>query len=112
MDFVLTANRRNAMPAYVISQLEARDPSALARYRELAAASIARHGGRYLVRGGRIEVAEGVLPAQVSLVIVEFPDMATLRAWYSSPDYGEALAVRKDALDRTLLFVEGCAQPE
>ena len=99
------------MPAYVISQLEVRDPSAMTRYRQLAAASIARHGGRYLVRGGPIEVAEGVLPEQVSLVIVEFPDMATLRAWYSSPDYGEALAVRKDALERTLLFLEGYLPP-
>ena len=40
------------MAAYVISDVATVDPRALARYRELAATSITRHGGRYLVRGG------------------------------------------------------------
>jgi uncharacterized protein (DUF1330 family) len=44
------------MAAYVISEVEARDPMAMERYRALAAPSIAQYGGRYLVRrveGGR-----------------------------------------------------------
>ncbi|HEX3195224.1 MAG TPA: DUF1330 domain-containing protein, partial [Streptosporangiaceae bacterium] len=52
-------------------------------------------------------VAEGTWPASARIVIVEFPSMERLRAWYASADYAEALAVRQTALDRRLLFVDG-----
>lgn len=94
------------MPAYVISEVEVRDPAAMAAYRELAARSIAAHGGRYLVRGGAAELVEGGPPAR-NLIIVEFPSMAAARDWYASADYAEALKLRRTALERRLLFVEG-----
>ena len=40
------------MAAYVISEVEMLDETQGRRYRELAAGSVARHGGRYLVREG------------------------------------------------------------
>ena len=95
------------MAAYVISEVEMLDETQGRRYRELAAASIARHGGRYLARGATPVVAEGNWPANTRIVIVEFPSMDRLRAWYVSADYAEALAVRQTALDRRLLFVDG-----
>jgi uncharacterized protein (DUF1330 family) len=94
------------MAAYVISEVEARHTADLATYRELAAQSIARYGGRYLVRGGAAELAEGEPPPKI-IVIVEFPTMARLREWYASPEYAEALKVRRTALERRLIFVEG-----
>ena len=63
------------MPAYVISEVEIRDPVAMEDYRRLAAASIAQYGGRYLVRGGAAEAVEGGRPPK-GLIIVEFPSMA------------------------------------
>ena len=95
------------MAAYVISVVEMLDETPGRRYRELAAGSIARHGGRYLVRGAAPVVAEGDWPATCRIVIVEFPTMERLQAWYASADYAEALAVRQTALDRRLLFVDG-----
>jgi uncharacterized protein (DUF1330 family) len=94
------------MSAYVISELEVRDPVAIETYRTIAAKSIARYGGRYLVRGGAAGVAEGG-PAVKNIVVVEFPSMERLREWYASPEYAEALKVRRTALDRRLIFVEG-----
>ena len=70
-----------AMPAYVISEIEIPDESQGQRYRDLAAASIACHGGRYLVRGAQPEVPEGRGPAAQRLVVVEFPTMDRLRSW-------------------------------
>src|SRR4051794_32080818 len=70
------------MAAYVISEVEPRDAALMARYRPLAAESIARHGGRYIVRGGAADLVEGGPPVK-TLVIVEFPDMARARAWYA-----------------------------
>jgi len=94
------------MSAYVISELEVRDPVAIETYRTIAAKSIAQYGGRYLVRGGAAEVAEGGPPVKI-IVVVEFPSMELLREWYAPPEYAEALKVRRTALDRRLIFVEG-----
>ncbi|MDD1526056.1 DUF1330 domain-containing protein [Bradyrhizobium sp. WBOS7] len=94
------------MTAYVVSEVEMRDAGGFEAYRTLAAKTIALYGGRYLVRGGKAELAEGNLPAK-AIVIVEFPSMARLKEWYASPEYAEALKLRQTALERRLLFVEG-----
>lgn len=97
------------MPAYLISDVTARDPEAFRIYRERAAASIAQHGGRYLVRGGPVEPLEGDW-APRTIIIVEFPDLERARAWYRSPDYASALALRDAALSRNLILVDGIGE--
>jgi uncharacterized protein (DUF1330 family) len=93
-----------------IGHVEPLDGASLARYRTLAAASIARYGGRYIVRGGAIDAVEGGW-APKHIVIVEFPTMERAREWYRSTEYAEALKWRARALTRRLIFVEGVAQP-
>jgi uncharacterized protein (DUF1330 family) len=95
-----------AMPAYVISDVTLRDPDAVEIYRTRAAASIAQYGGRYLARGGDIEVLEGSWHPR-AIVIVEFPDVERARAWYRSPEYALGLEVRDLALSRNLILVDG-----
>jgi uncharacterized protein (DUF1330 family) len=93
--------------AYVISEVEILDEARGQRYQELAAASIARYGGRYLVRGAQPQVPEGEWSSEERVIVVEFPDMKRLREWYASPEYAEAMEVADTALARRLLFVEG-----
>lgn len=93
------------MTAYVISRVTMNPGPALEAYRRLAAASIARHGGRYLARGGAMTVLEGEWRA--AAIVVEFPSMEAVHAWYASPDYAEALAHRDEALDRDMIVIEG-----
>ncbi len=82
------------MTAYVISEIEMLDRALFDKYRSLAEVTIAKHSGRYLVRGGAIEpLAGGWLPKHV--VIVEFPTMEKAREWYNSREYAEALEVRR-----------------
>jgi uncharacterized protein (DUF1330 family) len=90
----------------VISEVDILDHEAIDTYRRLAAASIGRYGGRYLVRGGSSELVEGQ-PSPKNLIIVEFPTMEIAKEWYRSPEYAEALKVRERALDRRLVFVQG-----
>jgi len=91
--------------AYIISQVETKPGPALDEYRRLAAASIARHGGTYLVRGGALEVLEGQWAG--GAVVVAFPSAEAARRWYASDDYAEALKCRDDALSRNFVLVEG-----
>jgi uncharacterized protein (DUF1330 family) len=97
------------MSAYVISEVTVLDEEKADDYRELAAASIDKHGGRYLSRGQRPDAVEGEWAEQARLIVVEFPDMDAARRWYDSPEYAEALALRETALERRLLFLDGVA---
>jgi uncharacterized protein (DUF1330 family) len=101
------------MPAYVISDIQPLDPDAIRAYRDLAQATIAKYGGRYIVRGGAIDRIEGDRVEgdwnPTMLVIVEFASMDRARECYHSPEYAEARKLRQTALQRNLIFVEGVA---
>jgi uncharacterized protein (DUF1330 family) len=94
------------MPAYLIADIDVNDPEGYARYRDLTTPIVARHGGRYLVRGGEHEVVEGDWRPN-RLVVIEFDDMDAARAFWSSDDYRAAAEVRRSASVGSLVLVEG-----
>jgi uncharacterized protein (DUF1330 family) len=96
----------NVMPAYVIADVKVTDPTGYEPYRPLAAASIARFGGRFLVRGGRANLFEGT-PAPERIVVIEFPDAETARRWYHSEEYQRALEIRQANSTARVMLVEG-----
>jgi uncharacterized protein (DUF1330 family) len=94
------------MSAYLFANVEVTDPVEYERYRQQVPATIAAHGGRYLVRGGATEMLEGDgVPSRV--VILEFPDMASLKGWYHSPEYQKLLAIRARSTRSTVTAIEG-----
>ena len=94
------------MPAYVIADVKVTNPAGYEPYRPLAAASIARFGGRFVVRGGTADLLEGS-PAPERIVVIEFPDADTARRWYQSAEYQEALKIRQANSTARLILVEG-----
>ena len=94
------------MPAYLISDVTVRNAQAFEAYRNAAASSITKYDGRYLARGGAIEVLEGDWTPRV-VILVEFPSTSRARDWYSSPEYQAALKYRADALSRNLILIDG-----
>lgn len=96
------------MAAYVISEVEVLDEDHMWEYRDLAAASIAEYGGKYLARGADAVVVEGAVTNR-KVVIVEFSSMQQAKQWYTSASYARALKVRNKALDRRLIFVDGAS---
>jgi uncharacterized protein (DUF1330 family) len=94
------------MPAYVVVDIEVTDPEQYSAYREAAGPAVAAYGGRFLVRGGEMEPLEGGWePGRV--VVVEFPDLETVRRWYESPEYRHARSLREGAARMRMLAVEG-----
>lgn len=94
------------MPAYVIGNVTTLETSdELAEYRRRVGATVARYGGRFLVRGGKVDVLEGGwLP--VHLTLMEFPDGAAVRAWLGSPEYREIAALRTGNVRTELVLLE------
>jgi uncharacterized protein (DUF1330 family) len=67
---------------------------------------VSAYGGRYVARGGGVEVREGGWnPSR--LVILEFPTVERARAWWDSPEYAPAKAVRQSCADTQLVITEG-----
>lgn len=94
------------MPAYVVVDLDVKDPAAYAHYRAKAPATVAKHGGRYIVRGGGITHVEPGWDFH-RFVILEFPSVAAAKAWYASPEYQAILPIRLAATRSRMAFVEG-----
>lgn len=94
------------MAAYLYADVEITDDGAYETYRRQVPALITAHGGRYLVRGGAVEVLEGDRQPRRQ-VILEFPDMAALKAFYCSPEYKTLIALRQGASTGNLIAIEG-----
>ena len=94
------------MSAYVIVNVEVRDPEIYKEYAKQAPATISAHGGRYLARAGKTEVLEGdVVPNRV--VILEFPSYERAREWWNSEMYRMPKALRQSASEASMVLVDG-----
>jgi uncharacterized protein (DUF1330 family) len=96
------------MSAYLIADVDITDAAAFETYRRDVPATEKRFGGRYLGRGGQTRVLEGDWEPH-RLVIIEFPDMASLTAWYDSPEYAPLKALRATCARTRIIALEGVA---
>jgi uncharacterized protein (DUF1330 family) len=92
---------------YLFDNVEVRDPVALAGYAKEAAKIVAEHGGRYVVLDAVPEVVEGVNPCLHSVVLMEFPDVESARAWYDAPAYQPLKAIRHRAVRNNAVLLGG-----
>jgi uncharacterized protein (DUF1330 family) len=94
------------MSAYILVDITITDPIGYEVYKPQAAASIAAFGGRYLARGGATEVLEGDWQPQ-RLVLLEFPDTPTAKAWLESDDYRGPRALRQATSTANMVLIAG-----
>lgn len=94
------------MAAYVIANVNVKDAALFEEYRKRVPETIAQHGGKYLVRGGKHEKVEGSwTPSR--LVVLEFPSLEQARRWYDSEAYREPKALRMKCALSDVVIVEG-----
>jgi uncharacterized protein (DUF1330 family) len=96
------------MPAYVIADVEVTDPAGFEEYRQQVPATVAKYGGRFLVRGGALETVEGEWRPK-RFVVLEFPTLEQAKRWYDSPEYKGPKALRQRTAKTKVLLVEGVA---
>lgn len=95
------------MTAYWIAHVTVTDAEAYAGYQALAPAAFARHGARFLARGGAAAVLEG--PDLARHVVIAFPSLQAARDCYDSAEYRAARARRDGACIAHVVIVEGLA---
>jgi uncharacterized protein (DUF1330 family) len=93
------------MPGYVFMHADVTDPDGYEEFKSLAAAAIADHGGRYLVRGGAMQPLEGEWRSRV--VLLEFPTYVAALAFYDSGAYKKARQVRLRSSTASVVVMDG-----
>ena len=94
------------MSAYLITDVEVTDEGLYAQFREQVSPVIESYGGRFVVRGGEIEVNEGVWTPR-RLAIMEFDSMEQARSFLASPEYQALGDIRARSSNINVVLVEG-----
>lgn len=94
------------MPAYVIFDVDIRDPAAYQGFMQQVKPALEAAGGRYLARGGAHSVHEGDWQPR-RIVLLEFPSVAAFEAFYEGPVYQGLKAVRDACSSARLVSVHG-----
>jgi uncharacterized protein (DUF1330 family) len=94
------------MPAYYIGEHKIFNVALFDDYLAKVVPMIERFGGRYLTKAGSHEILEGDWnPNRV--VIIEFPDIASIKNWYRAPEYQPLIALRRSAATDVMIMLEG-----
>ena len=94
-------------PAYLIADISPHNVERYQDYIDNVPDLIKRHGGRYQVRGGNVDILEGSYSPS-RLVVLEFPDRAAALAFYNDQDYQPYKRLRQSVSDGSLVLVDGC----
>ncbi len=94
------------MSAYLLSMITVTNLDKFKEYAALTAAAVEKYDAKFLTRGGKLELIEGEMPHS-RVVITEFKDMDTARAFCASPEYQLAKEKRLDAADFNAVIIEG-----
>jgi len=90
---------------YWIARVDVKNEEGYKPYAAANPAIFKKYGGRFLVRGGKFDAAEGSTRARN--VVIEFPDYAAALACYRSPEYQENIKVRLPHSAIELIVIEG-----
>ncbi len=94
------------MSTYLIADISVHDANRFREYAGQVPALIEKHQGRYLVRGGALELLEGDWQPD-RLVVIQFPSIDQAKAFLEDPDYQPVAAIRHAAATTNLVLAEG-----
>ena len=94
------------MPAYIIVETDIHDHEQYARYQQATPAAVKANGGRFIARGGELEVLEGDWKPK-RLVVLEFENLEAAKRFYASDSYRDAKKLREGAATLRMVAVEG-----
>lgn len=95
------------MSVYMIVEAkEVMDNKKYGEYIQKVPETIARFGGRYLIRGGQVKVVSGDWnPSRI--IIVEFDSMDRFDSWWNSPEYKAVAPLREQSTKTNAIIIEG-----
>ncbi len=98
------------MSVYVIVDNEVINPEPYADYLALVTPTVAKYGGRYRVRAGKIHLADSDWRPE-RLVVIEFDDLQAAEAWVNADDVREIHDMRRRHARSRLIIIDGVDAP-
>jgi uncharacterized protein (DUF1330 family) len=98
------------MTAYLFIQLKVTDKPQFLRYAAVARDIAVKYGGQYLSVGRPLEVLEGT-GITTAIVLTAWPSADHIRAFWQSPDYRAAVALRVGAVEVSATILDGTDAP-
>jgi uncharacterized protein (DUF1330 family) len=95
------------MSAFLIVDTKIENPGEYEEYKKLAKPIAEKYGGVYRARGGEMDIRETDLWTPTRMVIIEFPDMDSARAFADSDEYAPVKPLRRNNAKCTLLILDG-----
>ena len=94
------------MACYLVADMRISDAELFREFVEAVPPTVEKYAGRYLIRGGKFEVAQGDwTPDRV--VVIEFGSMDQAKAWYDSPEFEGPKQTLARSSNSNFIFVEG-----
>lgn len=90
---------------YIIARAVVTNATQWAVYAGAASKAMQQYGGKPLVRGGQMTVAEG--EGRARNVVIEFDSLDAAKAYANSPEYAAARKLREGAGQIDIVCVEG-----
>ena len=94
------------MSAYVIVEIDIVDPTGYEEYKKRAGATVEKHGGKYIVRGGAVETLEGNWKPN-RIVVLKFDSVRRAKEWLNCEEYREPRNMRHRTARTKMIVVEG-----
>jgi len=94
------------MTAFILARVEITDWDRYKEYVKETPGAVKKYGGRFIVRGGKVETLEGSEEKR-RLVLIEFPSFEKAREFYYSQEYQEAKKLRAGAAVGQFLAIDG-----
>ncbi len=94
------------MSAYIVVEVDVKDPERYADYRTMVPGSLEAYGGKFKVRGGAVEKLEGDWEPS-RFVVIEFDSVEQAKRWWRSDEYRQARDLRQATADTKMIVVEG-----
>ncbi len=91
--------------AYVIARAKVTNATQWAVYAAASTEVIKQYGGRPIIRGGPMMLAEG--EGRARNVVIEFDSFEAARSYAYSPEYAAARKLREGAGEMDIVVVEG-----
>jgi uncharacterized protein (DUF1330 family) len=102
------AQPAKAAPAYVVLEFNIKDAEGFRDYAQRSPATVALHGGKFLVRPGKIVTLTGDAP-KGAFAVLAFDNAEQAQKWASSPEYTALVPLRDRSAEARIFVVEGVA---
>jgi uncharacterized protein (DUF1330 family) len=93
------------MTALIVARFDVKNAEKMDAYATAAGPTVLAHGGEFVAIGDKVSALVGD-EEKHSIAIVSFPDAATAKTWFASPEYTACKPLREEAADMQFTLYE------